>query len=91
MSDPDPLAEIAALEPDAVTAYQVTWLVGEVVRLRDLLARLEWAGRVEDITGTEPACPWCEREERDPEGHEPSCKLAAALAGNDEAPLIREG
>jgi hypothetical protein len=52
---------------------------GEIERLRGLLARLEWAGWADDITGGNPACPACEAEEADPHGHESDCWLAAEL------------
>jgi hypothetical protein len=51
----------------------------EVERLRELLGRLEWAGCIEDITGSSSACPACEVEEGDPHGHEPGCWLAKEL------------
>jgi len=49
-------------------------LIGEVVRLRGLLARLEWAGRTHDDVAACPACGSAQRTR-----HGPGCWLAAEL------------
>jgi len=91
MSDPDPLAAIKArwFTDDMhraeywadLASRDVPWLVDEVARLRDLIARLEWP---ETLPGAGPwhVCPVCSNH-RD-QGHDPDCWLAVALAGNDE-------
>jgi len=54
--------------------------MGEIARLRGLLARLEWVETA--FPRNTRACPACDNEPR--EGHESDCCLAAAIAGNDE-------
>jgi hypothetical protein len=61
----------------------IDWLVGEVERLRGLLARLEWAGTTcYDAYGAEHTCPACRVQwdtAADFKGHIPGCWLAAEL------------
>jgi hypothetical protein len=68
---------IAAVNPRAIleliAMLREAW--GEVERLRDLLARLEWAGADREYLGT--FCPACQHSYLD--GHGPGCDLAAEL------------
>jgi hypothetical protein len=53
----------------------------ELLRLRGLLARLEWAGQRGDGYGPlpDPACPVCESVRSRGKDHAPGCWLAAEL------------
>jgi hypothetical protein len=69
------------------------WLVGEVERLRGLLARLEWAGG--EVVGDcqrFDACPECSAREGYDQ-HRPGCWLAAELEGRGppDSPPPAEG
>lgn len=104
MSDPDRLPEIKALLRRHAVSSGLTreclaagttadWLVGKVEQLRDLLARLEWAGSVyaKIAGGPVPICPAC-RTWRAVAAHAPGCELAAVLhPGTQRDPPHPEG
>jgi hypothetical protein len=72
MSDPDRLASIEEHLKNHQDIHEDDgwWLLGQVDRLRDLLARLEWAGG---------KCPACGTVGHLGLRHAPDCWLAAAL------------
>lgn len=54
-------------------------------RMRGIVDRLEWSGEVPiDDDRSLPICPAC-RTIKNPEGHDPACWLAAALASGGQA------
>jgi hypothetical protein len=62
----------------ATIAMQRDWTRDDVDRLRDLLARLEWAGggfRDDDF------CPACRASQSIDHAHNPGCELARELYG----------
>jgi hypothetical protein len=82
MTEPDPLAAIKGRMAERVLhpgeRADVDWLVGEVERLRGLLARLEWLPQWNsDGSQDEAMCPVCGECRQD--GHAPGCEWVAAL------------
>lgn len=86
MSDLDRLAQIRERRTrvpalfDSHIAADIDWLVGQVERLRDLLARLEWAGA--EYAFAEDAwaiCPACEQRRDAGHRHLAECWLDAEL------------
>lgn len=70
---------LSATTPNAVRDAIDRELIAEVDRLRDLLARLEWAG----YDGYGNLCGICEMPQD--RGHRPGCDLAAALGKHEAA------
>jgi hypothetical protein len=65
--------------PDPIRDNIDRWLIGKVERQRDLLKRLEWAGRYPEQGGLvlRAICPVCYAYYGD--DHEPDCWLAAEI------------